>query len=323
MLKKIKSLKDKFSIYAETVEEISIYRLFFMFIIDFIKYKCTIRDFFIYKFYFLNSKGKKLFYTGPKQLKFYKKINDAQSASIMNSKEESFVKYRKYMQRDFCGTKYYCTVKDYENFIEKHNRFILKPISDFGGNGIKIVDLKKDKLSAEKLRKQCFEENKIIEEIIVQHKKMEQLHPASINSLRIMSCGKKVLGAVVRIGIGGNVVDNACAGGMFAQVEVETGIIVTKAVTYSGKEFYKHPDTGIMLLGFEIPLWDKCIELVKEAAEILPNIPITGFDIAITPDGPVLVEVNDEPGFHLLQQMQTIQMRTKLLKNIKIKDVSL
>ncbi len=312
MVVTIKYLISRFFQYANKIENISNFKLFIMYGLDYLRHGCTIKDFFVYKFYFLNNNGKKLFSTGKYLNKMFTSINKPDYAQFMISKEESLLKYNKHISRDWCGVKYNNSLEEYKSFVKKHTHCIVKPLSLFGGHGIRIIDL--SKYQPEELHKSCITNNEIIEELIVQHKEMSRLHSKSINTIRIVTEEGRILGAVLRVGSGGSSVDNACSGGMFAQVDVEHGIVVSKACNYNGDIFLKHPDTGVVFPGFEIPMWGECIRLVEEAVAVIPQIPITGFDLAVTPNGPTLVEVNESPDLAILQQTRTISLDRKLLK---------
>lgn len=309
----IKKLKERFLQYANEVKEISNFKLFLLYIVSYLRYDCTIKDFFTFKLYLLNSRGKKLFVTNGYLMKMYKRINKPELAHLLKSKEETFIKYGKWMNRMWCGVKYNNSLENYDEFIKNNSKCIVKPLELCAGHGIRIIELKD--YTAEKLQQECLKNNELIEELIVQHDKMKSLHPDSVNTIRITTEDKKIIGVMMRIGAGGSAVDNACSGGMFAQVDVDNGIVVTNAFNYNGEVFFKHPDTNVTFLGFEIPMWTECIKLIEEAAEILPEIPIIGFDIAITDNGPVIVEVNECPDLALLQQPLTIQLEKRLLVN--------
>ena len=62
-----------------------------------------------------------------------------------------------------------------------------------------------------------------------------------------------------------------------------------------GDVFHKHPTTKEKIVGFKVPMFKEAIELVKEAAMIIPEIGYVGWDIAISTNGPVIVEGNSYP----------------------------
>lgn len=53
-----------------------------------------------------------------------------------------------------------------------------------------------------------------------------------------------------------------------------------------------HPDTGIQLVGAEIPDWGAIVELALKAARVFPGLRLQGWDIVCTTDGIVPLEVN-------------------------------
>ena len=63
----------------------------------------------------------------------------------------------------------------------------------------------------------------------------------------------------------------------------------------------KHPDTGVVLLGYRVPFWEEAKAFVCELAQVIPDNHYTGWDIALTDKGWVLQEGNDRGGFMLIQ----------------------
>ena len=53
------------------------------------------------------------------------------------------------------------------------------------------------------------------------------------------------------------------------------------------------PATGVRVLGRSLPMFAECCELARRAALLLLPMRTLGWDIAITPDGPVLLEGNN------------------------------
>ena len=56
--------------------------------------------------------------------------------------------------------------------------------------------------------------------------------------------------------------------------------------------FEKHPDSGIDIIGFEIPRWKEAISLAKELATVVKGQRYIGWDLALTEKGWVMVEGN-------------------------------
>jgi hypothetical protein len=53
-----------------------------------------------------------------------------------------------------------------------------------------------------------------------------------------------------------------------------------------------HPDTGRRVAGEMLPSWPEARDLALEAHRRFPTLGSVGWDVALTPDGPVLVEGN-------------------------------
>ena len=70
------------------------------------------------------------------------------------------------------------------------------------------------------------------------------------------------------------------------------------------RQFEAHPLTGTRFIGFQIPLWNQVLDLVRAAARrayALPQCHWIGWDIAILPDGVALVEGNWRQATDLIQ----------------------
>lgn len=53
-----------------------------------------------------------------------------------------------------------------------------------------------------------------------------------------------------------------------------------------------HPGTGVSLDGFALPRASEAMELVKDAQRRFPMLPTLGWDVALTDDGPRIIEAN-------------------------------
>ena len=151
-----------------------------------------------------------------------------------------------------------------------------------------------------------LEENRMfLEELIVQHKKMNVLCPTSVNTLRIMTFANndkaEILYAALRVGNGVYEVDNFHKGGMGVSIDTKTGKLKGCAIDKDLNEFKMHPLTRTHFNKFELPYWKETKKLVLDAALVNQNIKVVGWDVAITKDGPILVEGNRRPGFDLVQ----------------------
>lgn len=261
--------------------------------------RCSVRDYFTLGFPFLNRRGKKTFVTATECTKFYHVKNDKKQAAILDNKEEMLHYFDAYVARDWCAQTYNCTAEKYQLFETKHEKCIVKPMTGSGGHGIHIVNCAE--LDGG-LYEYCKRKNAVAEELIVQHPVLCQIYSHSVNTIRVFTYNTKVIGAVLRIGQGGAKIDNASSGGIFAPIDITTGIVTSGAFDFNLSEvLVVHPDTKKPIPGICIPYWGKCKTMVEATSTLLEGLPLIGWDVAITENGPILVEANCEPEIPLLQ----------------------
>lgn len=101
----------------------------------------------------------------------------------------------------------------------------------------------------------------LLQERVTQHLKMSELHPESVNTIRMVTFnnnGKvEVFCAALRIGTKGRNVDNWSAGGILVGIDLQTGRLQKEGFYkpgYGGR-IEKHPDTGIILKDYQIPFF--------------------------------------------------------------------
>lgn len=142
----------------------------------------------------------------------------------------------------------------------------------------------------------------IFESLIKQTAQFASFNSSSVNTVRFMTVlypnGEvKVVATFIKIGRAGSCVDNAGAGGnVDVCVDVESGEI-KYAIQYDGwrkiSEIEKHPDSGTQLNGVVIDNWEQIKSEVVRFQQAMPWCKAAGWDIAITDEGPLVIEVND------------------------------
>ncbi len=190
----------------------------------------------------------------------------------------------------------------YESIFDRtgNSKIFIKAIAEMGGKGAYLIT--KENLSEEinTYADYILSSDCIHQEVIEQHDDINTVYPNSINTIRFDSYLDKkgivhILSAFMRFGAGGAVVDNNSSGGMFVPIDLSSGKLKGKSyrqLKYGGKRLKSHPDTNTVFDGFQIPYFFEACELVKNAVSVIPDRYI-GWDIAITPMGPVIVEGND------------------------------
>ena len=198
------------------------------------------------------------------------------------------------------------SVEDAFALITSENEVICKPSQETGsGRGIQFFS----KSDIEEIRKFLNDrtyDDYIVQALIKQHPTLNEVHEGSINTYRICSLlmedGVHILSSVLRMGVGSSKVDNATAkdnakyDGMTCGID-EFGKLKKYAYGYhTGQRYEQHPD-GLVFEGFQLPAFDKAIELVKQAHPRIAHFRLVSWDIAIDEDGEaVLVEANMRKG---------------------------
>lgn len=262
------------------------------------KYQAGYYDYQEFEFYNLNNDQRKTYLTRGKNNNIIKKFNDKSSFYKFENKIVFNKIFNKYLKRNWMVLDN--NFEEFEDFFKTNKSIIVKPIDDEGGNGVEKF-IYTDKTDCKELYNKLITNNQLlIEECIKQHKDINSLYENSVNTMRMFTFYKNgesyFLQAVLKIGNGG-VVDNFSSGGMYTYVSNE-GIVYVEAIDRADNIYSKHPYSGKQIVGFKVPMFDKAVNLVKECAKIVPEIAYVGWDVAISENGPVIVEGNCFPGVY-------------------------
>ena len=97
---------------------------------------------------------------------------------------------------------------------------------------------------------------------------------------------------MLRMGRSQNEVDNISSGGICTDIDINTGKFGDFAMSYSAIKIEKHPDTQYKFQNSGINRWDEIQRFTLDAADKLPFFTYIGWDIALTEDGPLALEIN-------------------------------
>jgi hypothetical protein len=141
-----------------------------------------------------------------------------------------------------------------------------------------------------------------------QHEFLSAMAPTTTNTFRIVTLLTRdgevsVHAAALRLGRKGTMADNWDRGGISVAVDVETGMLGDGLLKlkYGGARLDTHPDTGARFHGLQVPLWPEILDMAVRAAKVTPRLRSVGWDVALTPDGPVLIEGNPKWGLPMVQ----------------------
>ena len=179
-------------------------------------------------------------------------------------------------------------------------------IIDMAGiNGGRIFSrsLNREITAADYLAQKCREfkdQGIVMEAVIHQHPDMAALNDSSVNTVRmwVRQSGPevRVKSALLKIGHPESLADTSTTGGLVVPVRLSDGT--------PGKPHFRPPPAGEMsgerfdrrlLEGFTLPRWQESLELARSCLPVFPNLDFAGMDVAITADGPLIVELNVQP----------------------------
>jgi len=148
----------------------------------------------------------------------------------------------------------------------------------------------------------------ILQQRVKQHPAVSRLYPNSVNTIRLVTILRgtipEVLGAGVRVGIGGNYVDNLHCGGLVGGIDLPTGRLSRYFI--EGNKYRKlthHPDTKEAFGEITYPFVPEAVQLCLRIHSFFYGMHSVGWDVALSEEGPVILEANDEWDFPLLQMV--------------------
>lgn len=262
---------------------------------------CTPNNYFDYEFYNKEVEARDTFLKS-NDLAALWKLNDSvhdyfRDKALFNKTFAHLIK------RDWCDC-ITCSFEEFAEFAGRHEKFFVKPTRGIQGKGARIVETASDTL--ENLFAMCQEEGILAEEIVEQHEALSKVN-ASLNTIRVVTMldtknNPHIMVTAGRFGREGSVVDNFHGGGVGVVIDEKTGKVITESIDKYHHRSLTHPDSEVVLLGFQYPEWDKVIDLACKAALTLTEAKHIGWDICITKDGDVdLIEGNDRSGYDLMQ----------------------
>lgn len=216
-----------------------------------------------------------------------------------------------------------------EDFIKLQlpDRFVVKPIRGDHGKGIDIFERKEGgfidsknchRSATDIIRyiKSQSTEGFIIQQKINNHHKIAQLTGIqALQTVRIITFVNKnkdvsIIHSNFKSITRPDIVIDTNLEGLMGNVEVpvniQTGVLgLGNQIAGTGEgivKILKHPITGKSFAGFQLPDWQCACKLVKEASSHFLPIRTVGWDVALSPDGPCIIEGNiwwDAPNQHM------------------------
>lgn len=282
-----------------------------------LRYGCTIRQYSIGKFYLYSGCQRKKMMTTRKFFQIVKSANNKDYVKYLENKLLFNEFFKPFVHRKWYDSQK-ITLEEFRELMASYNGAIVKPLDGMEGQGIY-------KLHAGNLLNVDEEFNKvksahaIVEECLVQHEGM-CFGNQSVNTIRTITVwdekAKKahIIKAVLRVGVGGSIVDNFHKGGVAYEVDIPTGHVCSKGLSAANDGIIVHPGTDICMLGYKVPNWEQVIEGCLKAQSMLPQCKYISWDVCITADGIELIEGNHDGDYDMLEFVGSVGYY-KIIKN--------
>ena len=198
--------------------------------------------------------------------------------------------------------------------LKKMNDYVIKPAQGRGGGGIVVITGKHESgwrtasgkiKSNEDIKRHVadivfgnhsFDKSDvaIFEQRLIPAELLHELSPWGLPDVRIIAFNNELMMAMCRIptkNSGGRA--NIHQGAVAIGLDLDSG--VSTHALFKNRLITHHPDHAKNLIGLRLPFWNDVIDMARLCAENLP-LKYLGVDIAISVDGPKILEVNARPG---------------------------
>lgn len=263
-------------------------------------------EYMIFGFYNLSTGEQKKYLTDVEATRLMRPYNN-DSEPYLKSKATFLKNFTRFIHRGWL----YVPKASYEefcDFLHKYRTIALKP--QYSSWGIGFFKLTEEEFASKEDPKEFYQKlcegRYLAEEFVQSCKELAAFHPSSLNTLRVITFRNgdrfEVFGGGLRVGNNGLCVDNAHGGGIFCEIDPESGKIITDGLDEYSNSYVTHPMTRVPFKGMQIPRWKEVVELCKEASKELPCLRVVGWDVAILEDGTLeLIEGNHSPGMNIVQ----------------------
>lgn len=263
----------------------------------YLAYGFSFNEYFSYDFINKSFEERMSYYSDRESIAFGYDMNDIDDMMLFGDKMNTYIRFQKYFGREAMEIK---SDEDYDSFIaftDKYRRFVKKNVYEACGNSVELIDLDLEDRTREDVFQYIRLEKKVIlEEVVIQNKKISVFNKSSVNTLRCITLRTKqgiiIPYCFMKIGREGAFIDNGAAGGILVGVVPQTGIFGTDGVDENGRRYVEHPDSKIKFKNYQLPEWSEVIRICKEMSAMIPTVQWIGWDMAYTDNGWIVIEGN-------------------------------
>lgn len=213
--------------------------------------------------------------------------------------------FKEFINRDWMVLDATTNLSDLKNFISKNKVVFAKPNHGDQGHGVLKLSIN-DSDAVEMLMREAKDKSFVVEGVVENDKYISQINDTSLNTIRAYTLINKdgstrILSIMLRVGKQGSHVDNWGSGGVGYNFDLDTGICIDYGRDKQNRPYTHHPGSNFQMIGFKLPRFDELKSTIVLLSQKTPNAKFVGWDIAITPNGFELIEMNCPGGHDFLQ----------------------
>ena len=261
------------------------------------------------------------------RFKYIDYLNKKEDMHLLRNKWHAYLLLKDAYRREVLLLESEQDFPTFEAFCQRHPTFVVKPVGLGLSLGVRKVevgdtdphtlfDLLFIEIETENGHwNSGTEKGVLVEELIEQGEEMAVLHPASVNSVRMLTINLgdgdiRLWYPYVRIGVGGHFISSAATGSIVAGINAGTGVVETTGFDKLGRITDVHPDTHFTIKGIKIPRWGQLCQKAIEMSERLPTLRYIGWDFVYDKDGEwIVMEGNENSGISSSQLIHHRGMR--------------
>ena len=267
---------------------------------NFLQYGIGYTDYLKSDYINLSKEQKKTYVTTKSYYKILKYLNNNEYKATMADKVIFNKIFKDYLGREWIDLEV-STLEQFKEFVKNKENVFAKLPNDFGAHGIRKIVVKNENLDAlytELKEKGLF----LIEEEIIQHEELNKLNPFAVNPYRLVTLVKDGKAYLMADALRINIDDDIAVGCNDAYMRLgEDGKICSNVIDDYANIYTEHPIKKVKFDTVTIPFVKESWELALKAALEVPEVRYVGWDIAITNNGPVIMEGNEYPSYGLVQ----------------------
>ncbi|MFJ2442299.1 sugar-transfer associated ATP-grasp domain-containing protein [Streptomyces sp. NPDC087658] len=145
----------------------------------------------------------------------------------------------------------------------------------------------------------------LVEQHVPQHPDLDVLNPYALNTFRVITLlregAAEALYVMLELGGAESATDNSAVGGMQIRVHPDGRLDRHGYDRYLNAHTH-HGVSSVLFADHRISHMTEVRELAERCARLFPQVPFIGWDIALTPGGPVVIEGNSSPSLAHIQR---------------------